>query len=291
MLNRGCLFTPAFGLAVAIGVVGPATGQESHRGVDTISVPAGDPDEVGYVSRHALVIGINQYQDPGYSDLSNAVADAQAVSKMLVRRFRFPQENVRLLLDQVATQDAISEALEDWAGNPDQIGEEDLLAVFFAGHGLTRDVKGRDRSGYLIPADGSRRSGRPLWSSLVGMAHLEEVSEYIPAKHVWFILDCCFGGLAIHRAAPPIAAGLANRARQLITAGNAVDQLVQFMKGEASLSEWEVRATGEVFGALLDALYQARAVRGTTDAITRREAFHREDRPEGVGVRPARTLE
>lgn len=106
-----------------------------------------------YVKRHALVIGINEYEDPGYPDLGYAVADARAVAKIVVEQFQFPEVNVRLLLNQDATH------------------------------------------------------------SLIGMPDFEEVSEAIPAKLALFILDCCFGGLAVKRSDPPVAAGLTSRAR------------------------------------------------------------------------------
>ena len=48
----------------------------------------------------------------------------------------------------------------------------------------------------------------------------------VPAKHVLGVLDCCFGGLAVKRSAPPVAAGLSSRARQVITAGNAAQEVL-----------------------------------------------------------------
>jgi hypothetical protein len=58
------------------------------------------------------------------------------------------------------------------------------------------------------------------------MDDLREVSDLIPAKHALFILDCCFGGIVADRAAPLLAAGLTNRARQIICAGTK-DQTVK----------------------------------------------------------------
>ena len=40
-----------------------------------------------YANRHALIIGIDEYQDPGFPDLSYAVADARAVAKVLVEKY------------------------------------------------------------------------------------------------------------------------------------------------------------------------------------------------------------
>ena len=60
------------------------------------------------------------------------------MAQILVERYGFEQEDVRLLLDADATQDAVAEALEEWACNPDRVGEEDLFLLFYAGHGMTR---------------------------------------------------------------------------------------------------------------------------------------------------------
>jgi len=179
-----------------------------------------------YASRHALVIGIDEYADAGYPDLGYAVADARAVAKILVERYAFSQENVRLRLNRDATRAAIERDLDEWAADPDRVDVEDLLVVFFAGHGVTRDLGSRGTRGYLVPSDGERDDkNRPSWSTLIGMPRLEQMSEAVPAKHALFVLDCCFGGLAVKRSAPPVAAGLTTRARQVMTAGNA-DQSV-----------------------------------------------------------------
>lgn len=179
-----------------------------------------------YANRHALIIGIDQYEDPAYPDLGYAVADAKAVAEILVNRYQFAEKNIELILNEKATKEAIDKALNDWAADPDRVTTEDLLIVFFAGHGVTRKLPSDRLRGYLVPADASRDTGgRHSWSTLIAMPALDEVSEALPAKHALFILDCCFGGLAVKRSAPPLSAGLTSRARQVITAG-AADQEV-----------------------------------------------------------------
>jgi formylglycine-generating enzyme required for sulfatase activity len=252
MLSRCCVLAALALLCVQ------AIGQEDTRGVEVISVDD-QADSVGYVNRHALIIGIDEYEDPGYPDLSYAVADAQALAKMLVGNYGFPEDNVRLILNQDATKAAIEEALE----NCTQAGTDDFVVAFFAGHGLTRHLGGRGQRGYLVPVDGARdRSHNPKWSSLLDMVDLEQSSEAMEAKHALFVLDCCFGGLAVKRAAPPIAAGLSNRARQVISAGSAEQpvldagggghsvftaSLLDGLQGSADLDGDEVVTFGELF--------------------------------------------
>lgn len=232
------------------------------RGVD-VSLPENPGLLPAYGERFALVIGINDYVDPAFPDLSFATSDAQDVADMLIQQFEFDPENIQLLQNEDATKQRITEALEDWASNPRIVGENDLLTVFFAGHGVTRDLGEHGLRGYLVPSDGrSDARGNPVFSSLIGMNSLEDVSVALPAKHALFILDCCFAGLAVTRSVPPVAAGLTNRARQVLTAGTSgqavldrgggdnsvfTGALLAAMRGEADLDADGVITFGELF--------------------------------------------
>ena len=273
MLHRLWIFTFLSCLSAILPVAASSAqaqqqGDDASRGVATLRTQEGETSaETGpsrtYASRHALVIGIDDYEDPGYPDLGYAVADARAIAKMVIEQFQFPEGNVKLLLNGDANKDAVEDALEEWASDPDRVGEEDLFVIFFAGHGVTRDLGSRGSRGYLVPVDGEKdRKGRPSWGSLIGMPDFEEVSEAIPAKHALFILDCCFGGLAVKRSDPPVAAGLTSRARQVITAGGADQEvldtgggghsvftgaLLSAMRGDADLDGDGAVTFGEIF--------------------------------------------
>lgn len=249
-----CFATEASGQDAAAGTAagqpplqpGPTAGtdpiqEEPTRGV---ALSEQQPLDATYRSRHALVIGVDDYTDSSFLDLSYAAADARAIAKILVERFKFPQENVQLILDKDATKVAIERALEDWACDPDRVDEQDLLVIFFAGHGITRTIGNRGNRGYLVPVDGRAPDGQPIWSSLVGMNFLEDVSEALPVKHALFLLDCCFGGLAVKRSAPPVAAGLSSRARQILTAGT----------GEQAVLDGGGSGNSVFTGAVLDGL-------------------------------------
>jgi uncharacterized caspase-like protein len=194
--------------------------QDRGTGLQSPPEPA-----VAYQRRHAVVIGIDEYGED-YQVLSNAVADARAVRKTLVERYGFATEDVRLILNEEATKSALEEALDDWLTDPARVGPHDLVVVFFAGHGITRPLPEGVQRGYLAPVDASRTEMRdPKWSSLIAMRDLDQLSEAIPAKHVVVLLDCCFGGL-VTRSDPPNVAGMTNRARQVLTAGDAGQPVV-----------------------------------------------------------------
>lgn len=218
--SHAALAAALCGFVCTAAVAVPTPAQE----VSTRGEPIGDPaDEVApssYARRHALVIGVDDFSDSYFPNLAYAEADAGGIAKLLVDDLGFEREDVRLILGKDATKDELESALMDWACDPTRIGEDDLLVVFFAGHGVTRDLGSRGRRGYLVPVDGrTDQKGSYVWSTLFGMRDLEDISEAIPAKHVLVVLDCCFGGLAIKRDAPPVAAGLSTRARQVLTAG------------------------------------------------------------------------
>ena len=124
-----------------------------------------------------------------------------------------------MLCDSNATKANILDAFLAFAS--DDIELNDRLLVFFAGHGHT--VTGnRGEVGFLVPVDGNSRKV----ASLIRWDDLTRNSDLIPAKHLLFIMDACYGGLAITRALAPgsmrfVKDMLLRSSRQVITAGKA----------------------------------------------------------------------
>jgi hypothetical protein len=85
---------------------------------------------------YALVIGISDYRHNvgGLKDLSFADNDARDMAAFLQSPSggRFPAENIKLLLDKDATRERLLEALTKFIAQP---GSDDLLLIFWAGHG------------------------------------------------------------------------------------------------------------------------------------------------------------
>jgi len=194
-----------------------------------------------YNDSHALVIGIDAYTKA--SPLSYAVSDATAVAASLKSNFGFADTNVRLLTDESASREAILEAFLALA--LDKTDDNDRVFFFFAGHGLTIRSK-RGEVGYLVPHNGECSS----LSTLIRWDELTRDADLIQAKHILFVMDACYGGLALTRALQPgtmrfVKDMLLRPARQVITAGKA-DELVADSGGP--------RAGHSVFtGHLLDA--------------------------------------
>ncbi len=179
-----------------------------------------------YTNSWALVIGINEYRNA--SRLQFARSDAEAVAEVLTQRFRFPESNVTLLSDGEATREAILAAFCSFSG--DKVQEDDRILFFFAGHGHTITGVRRD-VGFLVPFDGDAEKVHTLirWDELTGDA------ELIRAKHLLFVMDACYGGLALTRSLPPgstryVKDMLSRYSRQVITAGKG-DEVVSDMGG------------------------------------------------------------
>jgi len=195
-----------------------------------------------YNDSHAIVIGIDAYEKA--SPLFYAVSDATAVAEALKSNFGFSDSKVRLLTNEAASRTAILKAFLDFA--LDKTDVNDRLFFFFAGHGLTIRSN-RGEIGYLVPHDGHCSS----LSTLIRWDELTRNADLIHAKHILFVMDACYGGLAITRALQPgtmrfVKDMLLRSARQVITAGKA-DELVADSGGP--------RPDHSVFtGHLLDAL-------------------------------------
>jgi len=171
-----------------------------------------------YSSSHALIIGINSYV--AAPPLLYAVNDARAVATTLESLFSFPPTNITLLLNGDATRGRIlSEYLRFEREGCDR---DSRLLVFFAGHGFTKTALSRE-VGFLVPYDGKNDD----LSTLIRWEELILNAELIPCKHVFFVMDACYGGLAFSRAIPAAGAVrflkdmLIRNVRQALAAGKA----------------------------------------------------------------------
>lgn len=167
-----------------------------------------------YSNSHALIIGIDVYEHA--SPLHYATSDARAVAEILHRMFSFPEENIITLLDKQATRSDIVNAYFSYESKVDA---DSRLIVFFAGHGFTKTGAHRE-VGFLVPYDGCTDN----LATLIRWEEFTLNAELIPAKHVFFVMDACYGGLVFNRA---VSAGsvrflkdmLIRPVRQALTAG------------------------------------------------------------------------
>jgi hypothetical protein len=164
-----------------------------------------------YANSYALVIGIDKYEH--LEPLGTAVRGARDLADLLEDRFDF---KVTLLADADVTRANITGWLDSMRLNA---GPDDRLLVYFAGHGLTFGTHAKQ--GYLALPE-SRAS---LPGSALQMRTVLDYAEIMTAKHLCFILDACFGGLAlpVHKGRfedKAAAALVQDVAVQVMTAGD-----------------------------------------------------------------------
>ncbi len=165
--------------------------------------------------RYALVIANQQYQN--WAKLDTPRADAQAVAEVLKQRFDF---QVSVLQD--ATRQQMLAALSRLR---QQVGPQDQVLVYYAGHGQMDAVTAR---GYWIPVDGDEKD-LAQWVSVIDVT--DQLSA-MSARHVLVIADSCYSGtltrslvpavdqaLTLEQRAGPLQQLTRQRARVAMTSG------------------------------------------------------------------------
>jgi hypothetical protein len=92
------------------------------------------PDSIKTPSRYALVIGTGQYEDKRIPALPAGLNDAKRLYDILIDPSvgMFQPKNVTLLLDKDVIRSRVVSALDSLGR---KAGKEDLVIVFFSGHG------------------------------------------------------------------------------------------------------------------------------------------------------------
>ncbi len=138
----------------------------------------------------AVVIGVSAYADSRIPALRYAAKDAQALHDWLVSPAggRYAPSRVKLLTDRNATAAAIKEALYTWLR---QTIEEDVVVIYFAGHG-SPDSPDTPQNLYLLPYDtrydAIASTGFPMWDVETAL------KRFIKAKRVVVLADACHSG-------------------------------------------------------------------------------------------------
>jgi uncharacterized caspase-like protein len=120
----------------------------------------------GFTVLHGVVIGIDKYSDPNIPNLRSARADAEAISAALRDGIALRERSVETILDTRATRAAIMKAVGE--ALPRRQRPEDLVVIYFAGHGSPEQESPPDRiSRYLVEKD-SRHGRLPKQLALIG---------------------------------------------------------------------------------------------------------------------------
>ena len=154
----------------------------------------------------AVVVGNDRYEQ--FPQLETAVADAQAVSKVLEQRYGF-EVTTLLNADRYTVLSALSALRRD-------AGPEDSILLYYAGHGHLDEEADR---GYWLPVNAEPDN----FARWISTADIAGVLAGASAKHALVIADSCFAGTLLRSANGLSIAALQRlaekRSRTVLTSG------------------------------------------------------------------------
>lgn len=131
---------------------------------------------------YALIIGIDNYKDPGIVALDRPVADSRSLANILTTHYAFDKQDVTVLENPTR-----STIIESFDALSEKIQPQDQLLVFYAGHGIWDEQLNQ---GFWLPSDASMKS-KAQWLS---NSTIRDYIGGIRSKHTLLITDACFSG-------------------------------------------------------------------------------------------------
>lgn len=151
------------------------------------------PKKAGWepAKTHVFAVGLLKWKNPDqWSSFPNIVknrSDQQFVD--FFRKSGVPSEQIVYLQDEKATLKNIRTRFRDFIQQP---GDEDLLIVYFAGHGWWDENTNKY---FFVNYDAKKEDASDLWSV---KSICKDVADKFSGGRILFILDCCHsGGLAM----------------------------------------------------------------------------------------------
>jgi tetratricopeptide (TPR) repeat protein len=122
-------------------------------------------------AKHALLVGINDYDDSSVPAVRGAVNDVQTLKEVLITRFGFQKKNIDVLLNRDATRAAVLEGFKRLL----KIARDEPALFYFAGNG---SVSG-DTEPTLVSADGRQQQVFDIELSELAALALEADSNLV----------------------------------------------------------------------------------------------------------------
>lgn len=136
------------------------------------------------LNRWAILIGVDQYDDPAVSRLATPSADAQRLFETLTRRYGVSPEQAQLLTNEQTLLVRLQQVIPILLG---RATPESEVLVYFAGHAY----RGDDGRIFLAPKDFQFTK---LAETTLSLQWLADQFEQCPAKTKVLLLDCCQTG-------------------------------------------------------------------------------------------------
>jgi tetratricopeptide (TPR) repeat protein len=196
----------------------------------------------GFGKSYALIIGVGDYDH--HNKLSAPAADAERLREFLRDEANF--DHIVTLTNEKATRERIEALMENEF--PRLVGSSDRFLFYFSGHGDTRQV-GADKRGYLV-----LKSSKPKnFDQMIDMPRVKQWTENLgQGRHVLFLLDACFSGLAVIERMRAMdvrdqtATRLMQPAHHIVTAGMEGEESFAFNGASIFTSAFLAAARGEL---------------------------------------------
>jgi hypothetical protein len=97
------------------------------------------------IGKHALLIGIQDYNSSSIKSLKGAINDIKLMQGVLRERFDFQDKDFIIILDSQATHTGIEKAFTTLI---EKVKNDDFVYIHYSGHGSqTQDFNGDERHG------------------------------------------------------------------------------------------------------------------------------------------------
>ncbi|MGA7192148.1 MAG: caspase family protein [Anaerolineales bacterium] len=143
---------------------------------------------MAFVNGHALIVAVANY--PSFPRLPLAVLnDGKSIYKLLTNpeKCGYPDQNVKLFLDQEATQNNI---INEFNKLVSSTTKEDTVLIYFSGHG-GRFSSGSLQGNYLLPFDANPDA---ILETTINGGELTQIFRRIVTQKLLVIFDCCHSG-------------------------------------------------------------------------------------------------
>ncbi|MCE9589041.1 MAG: SUMF1/EgtB/PvdO family nonheme iron enzyme [Planctomycetes bacterium] len=171
-------------LSLLLACVLPLHAEPPAKAIGLSEALSAVPANLRTPNRWALVIGASAYQDKRIPQLPACANDAKALAAVLSDPGigMFPPDHVTLLVNDQVTRDKVVAALDDLGRHA---GKDDLVLVFFSGHGAT-DEKGR---AYWVMGN---TQVDQLRATAVLEADVTELLSEIKTTRLVTLIDACY---------------------------------------------------------------------------------------------------
>ena len=146
--------------------------------------------DISSATYYALVIAVQDYDDPNINDLDHPIKDASKFIDIIQSDYNFKKENIQFMKNP--TKADIIGKLHNMRS---QVTPEDNLLIYYAGHGHYDEEM---ETGYWFPKDATPTN--PV--NWLPNTDLTNYLNVLKTKHTLLIADACFsGGIFKSRAA------------------------------------------------------------------------------------------